>query len=676
MKISALWKKRIFQPRTLSLAFLGLATLMLLSGLVELHMSKNELMELMEKQAHTVLENLLVASNNSLLINEYMESCLRERLFNNANFIRYLYEKGQINNLLLKQVTEQHDIYRINIFNRKGKKIFHSHKPVHAGLKEKTSPQKTLKPIFEGQRDTLIIGLKEARFELGSRYAVAVAARDHSAIVVNLDAEQLMRFRKKISYGTLVRKLVANPGIIFVALQDTNGILVASGNVRELEGVKESPFLSESLQNSTFGTRITTFGSIQVFEAVHPFYHQGHLVGLFRLGLSLKPMDAIKARLYRRIIFSSLVLFITGAILFTFILVQQNLTTLEKRYQVVETYSSDIIRNVSDAIMVYGRQSGIKIFNQAAERLFNKTEAEVKGQPLSMIWDRSRCEVIVRSAGHMQQIKCKIQNVSRYLLVSKSAFYDQNNNENIILVIRDLTEQKSLEAQVQRTEHLSAMGELASGVAHEIRNPLNAIGTIIQQLDKDFEPESNREEYHQLARLVYKEVRRINETVQDFLRFARPEPFQPQLFQLSDLMDHLFRQYQPLTTVQHLQFTLDQTWDGEVFWDRRQMHQVLINLMQNGLDVLSANGKILIKVADINEKELEIRVHDTGPGIPANIRSKIFNLYFTTKAKGTGIGLSIVQRIIYEHGGIISVESAENLGTTFILRMPKRTYVL
>lgn len=102
------------------------------------------------------------------------------------------------------------------------------------------------------------------------------------------------------------------------------------------------------------------------------------------------------------------------------------------------------------------------------------------------------------------------------------------------------------------------------------------------------------------------------------------------------------------------------------------MHQVLINLIQNAVDVLSAWGKISIRVIDINEKELEIRVHDTGPGIRADIQSKIFNLYFTTKAKGTGIGLSIVQRIIYEHGGIISVESAENQGTTFILQMPKK----
>ncbi|NIQ09775.1 MAG: PAS domain-containing sensor histidine kinase, partial [Gammaproteobacteria bacterium] len=89
-----------------------------------------------------------------------------------------------------------------------------------------------------------------------------------------------------------------------------------------------------------------------------------------------------------------------------------------------------------------------------------------------------------------------------YLLISKTNFADENGVENTVLVIRDLTEQKQLEEQVQRKERLSAMGELASGVAHEIRNPLNTIGMIIQQLDSDFQPDGDREEYHKLNQLV------------------------------------------------------------------------------------------------------------------------------------------------------------------------------
>ena len=130
--------------------------------------------------------------------------------------------------------------------------------------------------------------------------------------------------------------------------------------------------------------------------------------------------------------------------------------------------------------------------------------------------------------------------------MSKSLFHDQEEIENIILVIRDLTEQRRLEDQMQREQRLTAMGELASGVAHEIRNPLNTIGTIIQQLNKDFEPEKNPEEYHELAELVQGEVKRINETVEDFLRFARPEPIHPELFEVQHLLEMIEKQYQYL----------------------------------------------------------------------------------------------------------------------------------
>ncbi|MBL7094968.1 GHKL domain-containing protein, partial [candidate division KSB1 bacterium] len=281
------------------------------------------------------------------------------------------------------------------------------------------------------------------------------------------------------------------------------------------------------------------------------------------------------------------------------------------------------------------------------------------------------CETLLLSSTSMEQIECKVQHHNKTLLVSKSKYVDEDDSVNTVLVIRDLTEQKKLEAQIQRKERLTAMGELASGVAHEIRNPLNAIGTIVQQLDKDFEPTNNNDEYHQLAKIVIKEVRRINETVQDFLKFSRPDPIIPEVFSIDEFFNYLRQQYQFMLDEHKIQISLLLEWKGEVSWDRRQMQQVFMNLIQNAIDAMPDTGKLNIAVEKLEEDELEISVADTGAGISENIRSNIFNLYFTTKAKGTGIGLSIVQRIVYEHGGVISVESHDGEGTVFVIRMPR-----
>jgi signal transduction histidine kinase len=261
-------------------------------------------------------------------------------------------------------------------------------------------------------------------------------------------------------------------------------------------------------------------------------------------------------------------------------------------------------------------------------------------------------------------------------LISKTVFKDGNSDNNSILVIRDLTEIKHLEEQIYKRDHLSAIGQLASGIAHEILNPLNTISTIIQQLGKDFEPKENRFEYNKLAKLVYSEVCRINNTIQGFLNYACTNFIRPQLFRLSNFVSLISKGYQPSLMENKINFNIDQKWDGEVYWDQEKMRHVFMNLIQNSIDVLMPGGNITIGVIEIGEKQLEINIHDSGPGIPKAIRSKIFNLYFTTKPEAKGIGLSIAQKIIYEHGGDIFLDQSEMQGTTFIMHIPKKIELL
>ena len=110
-------------------------------------------------------------------------------------------------------------------------------------------------------------------------------------------------------------------------------------------------------------------------------------------------------------------------------------------------------------------------------------------------------------------------------------------------------------------------------------------------------------------------------------------------------------------------------WDGDVNWDKNQILQALMNIVQNAYDSINYKGEIKISAKAINGN-VQISLKDNGPGIPQHIQKKIFNLYFTTKAKGTGIGLSIVQRIVFEHGGSLEFESMENSGTLFTLIIP------
>jgi two-component system, NtrC family, sensor histidine kinase HydH len=663
----------ITRPKILLLIFLAIGILMVSSALYELNQSKEELLLLMAEQSHALLEALDIASKNALDANYHLNAEFRERLLNNANFIKNLYEQGAIDNALLKRLSAENNIYRINIYNRNGKKIFSNHEPEHTDLVEKFDPGETLEPIFSGQQDTLIIGIRTARFEQGHRYALAIAAKNRSAIVLNVDAQDFLNFRRRIGFGSLLRALVMeNKGIVYATLQDTSMILAASGNVRQLENITSSPFLYRAFSDSLFLTRIIDFEDEEVFEAVHTFGYQNSKVGLFRIGLSLDALEQIQNRIYRRLAVISVVLTIIGSIVLMLIFTMERFSSLQKRYFEVETYSRMIIEHASDAIIVSEVSSGIKIFNDAAEHLFSMKRELVLGFTMDKILSLPDCELLMRKESFIGQMECFIQNKKCFLLISKNSFKDSEGRENTVYLFRDLTHQKQLELQMERKERMTAMGELASGVAHEIRNPLNTIGTIVQQLKKDFKPQNDEPEYLELTELVYSEVKRINETIQDFLRFSRPEKIQPQVFELENFISQLQTQYKAACQERQIKFNKELNWHGVVVWDYRQMKQVFINLIQNAIEAVEKEGEINLQIDALNDSELQIILRDNGPGINEEAKKRMFNLYYTTKAKGTGIGLSIVQRIVYEHGGIIEVDSEPGNGTMFFIKMPMR----
>ena len=661
--------------KSLILIFLAVAALVISSALIELDQSKRETYELMARQSHSLLETTLAASRNALLTYEELETVLKDRLLDNANLIRLLYERNQITNELLEKIAEENKIFRINIFNKNGIKIFSSHKEIHTDLEEKNNPAETLEPIFQDETDTLFIGIKKARYEPGYRFALALAAKNRSAIVLNLNAEEILSFKEKIGFGILLKNLTKDKGIIYAALQDTSGVIAASGLIPDFEDIYTSGFLTNSLSDSIFKWREIKFDSVEVFEAVHPFDYKNYKIGLLRLGLSLEPLDSINERIGRRIIIIGIILFALGSLLITYVFAKQNIQILKKQYREIEIYSNSIIENVNDGVVVLDEDNKIKIFNSAAESLFNKKREAIVNNNLDTIFEEKNCGDLLNPEISVSQLECQLGDKSKYLLVSKSTFTTEDKKQNTIYVIRDLTKQKILEDRIQRKERLVAMGELASGVAHEIRNPLNTIGIIIQQLEKDFEPVQRKDEYYSLAKLVRREVKRINDTVHSFLRFSKPEPVFPVNFQLSELLAFLKEQYEPMLNEKNIQFLIDQNWRGEVFWDRNQIQQVLMNLIQNSFDSIEEGGQIKIAVNKNSSDQIEIKLSDTGKGISENIKNKIFNLYFTTKAKGTGIGLSIVQRIIYEHNGIISLESTLGKGTEFKIELPEKVII-
>ncbi|MEZ4697840.1 MAG: ATP-binding protein [Rhodothermales bacterium] len=664
------------RPGIVVAVLVTLAALMLTSALLEYRSSRRDLEALMRRQAHTLLESMLISSTNALRANDQLEAEIRQRLLDNASAIRDLYDAGRASNSVLAEWAAAHDLHRVRIEMPDGRWKYASYErvPEHDTL---TTPRPDLSPIFRGETDTLVIGLRQARFENGFRYGVALGARDRSAIVVNLDADYLIAFRQQVGFGPLLRNMAMNPGIVYIAVQDEDGFLAAAGDADSLDSFSADSFLADAAADSLIvpHDRFLKVGGTDVFEVVHPFFYRGSPVGLLRLGMSLQPLDALNARLIRRSAMMGLALLAIGFVLLVLIVARQNANLLERQNVALETYSGQIIEHVGDGIIVVDNGGIVTTANEAALSLVGLTRETVVDRPIEDVLAGDACANFLSGSAFRDQVECDLPSGHRNLLIARSRFDDEHGATNTVLILRDLTRLLELEAQVRQRERMEALGTMASGLAHEIRNPLNAIGTVVQQLRTDFTPIADGDDYKELTTLVYSEVRRINEAIEGFLRMARPAPSRPQPFVLADLLDSVRREYEPMLLERTIKLTIDSDFGGEVSWDQQQIRQVLMNLIQNSVDAMTdaklEGGSIRISTSALEFDEIEIDVTDSGPGIPETIQRRIFDLYFTTKAQGTGIGLSLVHRIVQEHGGTISVESAAGSGTTFRIRLPR-----
>ncbi len=665
------------QPRYIIAATAAVAVLMIGTAVIELRQSREELYHLMQEEAVSLAETIDRSGTNILLSMDQIQSLLSERLLNNAYYIARLDSAGTLRSGDLAAFASANRLYRVNLFDRRGNKIMSSYSPseAHASLPEKYSPAEVLEPILHGKTDRLVIGLKEARIEEGQRYAVAVR-RTHpagGAIVVNMDAADLLTFRRTIGIGKLIKDLGDNSGITYVALQDTQGIIAASGAVEELSSIAADSFIVRAITSDTTLTRVVGFDGTEVFEVVRPFEPAGSVGGVLRIGLTMDEVRNAETRMLRRMVVMSLVVIVIGTLALVFIMAQQNYRVMERKYASIKSFTGNILAQMRDGVVTVDPVETVTIFNaRAAEMLGTDTEA-VEGHSLQGLNEGTAAplnDIFSQPDGTSEIVIDLPDGTRRIVAVSLSTTRTSKGVvESRTAVLRDLTEARRLEREAQRKDKLTAMGELASGVAHEIRNPLNAIAMIAQRFGKEFTPRRGVKEYRTLASVMQNEARRLNAIIRQFLSFARPPKLQRRPVAVAELVEHVASLFSALAADRGVIFTVSTGGSAMAHLDPDQMTQALLNVLQNALEATPRGGQIVFRSETV-AVGTRFTVGDTGKGIPPTSLDKIFNLYFTTKAEGTGLGLSITQQIIGQHGGIIDVSSTEGKGTVFTLDIP------
>jgi PAS domain S-box-containing protein len=338
-----------------------------------------------------------------------------------------------------------------------------------------------------------------------------------------------------------------------------------------------------------------------------------------------------------------------------------------------ERFLLSAIRNSNDAVFALDRQNTVRFWNRGAERLFGWDIAETVGRGLDHLFfddEPSTVELFAPEDASAevpgQEIRLRTrQRGVVWVDVSRTPLLDGSGRPNgYSFVVRDITEKRAAVEKMAFTERMSAVGNMAAALAHEIGTPLGVISSSTEMLLDDFE--SGDERRKDLA-LILSETERIGGLVKNLLEFARPEApvFEP--LDLRTVVERVERLVRHAAKKQGTELSVDAE-AGWIHGDANQLEQVLLNLTMNAMQALGRAGHVHLGLQS-TDAGVQLTVQDNGPGIDPEAIEGIFHPFFTTKPNGTGLGLAVAKRIVEDHDGSLSTQERET-GATFQVLLP------
>ncbi|MCX7794508.1 MAG: ATP-binding protein [Thermodesulfovibrionales bacterium] len=342
---------------------------------------------------------------------------------------------------------------------------------------------------------------------------------------------------------------------------------------------------------------------------------------------------------------------------------RQLVTQLKDRHVELDIFNENILQSVPSGVMSINNEGIVTKINDAGKKILKRED--IQGKPVSDVVGEPLLRYILeKDSVKREEVLCDISGKNVWLGFSISPLFDRNKNIiGKIITFTDITEVKELQSRIKLRERLEGLGEMAAGIAHELRNPMAVITGYANMLKKKADPTIQG-----IVESIQKEISLMDNIIRDFLSFARYE--EPNLVSINP--ERVIREViESLNISPEIELSVYIEPSDGLMVDETLIRQALRNLIQNSLDAMPEGGKLSIK-GEHKDGFYRISISDTGKGIAPEIREKIFLPFFTTKERGTGLGLAIVHKVITAHGGEITFNTSEK-GTTFMISLPIRT---
>jgi PAS domain S-box-containing protein len=355
--------------------------------------------------------------------------------------------------------------------------------------------------------------------------------------------------------------------------------------------------------------------------------------------------------------------------------VGQQLRGVHEIFSTMRENMNSVMAGLEDGLLLFTRDARAVMVSPAAEKFLGAPAGQFLGRRLTEIFPIGHP---LRDALHIEgdelreiaaEIELKTTEGEKRVSVSVQAIQEDGERMGALLTLRDLDSIESINTQLQVSERLAALGRITAGVAHEVKNPLNSMRLWLENLKECLPPDSDSGA-KQAVQVLDKEIDRLDAVVKRFLDFTRPMDVRLEPTQLAVLLKEVLEVAQPQMQKANIQVAQLLPIDvPEVYVDRALLKQAVLNLVLNAGESMPSGGQLRLVLSRRGEMA-EISVGDTGKGIPPEHRQKIFQLFFTTRPGGSGIGLASTFRIVQLLNGSIDFSTEVGKGTTFRIELP------